>query len=156
VIETDMSTKLPAQLEAMQKSIDRLTDQNISVVHQSPTCAICGRSDHFAINCGWGGPAEGDVEQVNALNNNFRPQNNSYSNTYNSGWRIHPNFSWRNNKDNKSQNPNQNLNQNRPTQGYKQRQFDQGATQKSNLEQMMERVMCGLEEFMQDQRMINQ
>jgi hypothetical protein len=35
-------------------------------------------------------------------------------------------------------------------------QFDQGAQQKSNLEQMMERVMRGKEEFMQDQRRINQ
>jgi hypothetical protein len=76
VIETDISTKLAAQLEAMQKSIDRLTNQNISAVHQSPTCAICGGGDHLAINYNWGGSAEGDAEQVNVLNNNYRPQNN--------------------------------------------------------------------------------
>jgi hypothetical protein len=139
VIEMDISTKLAAQMEAMQKNIDRLTNQNISAVHQSPTCAICGRGDHLIINYNWGRSAEGDAEQVNAFNNNFRPQNNPYSNTYNPGWRNHPNIY----QYNQSQNPNQHPNQNRPIQGYGQRQFDQGAPQKSNLEQMMERVMRG-------------
>jgi len=38
------------------------------------------------------------VEQVNAMQKfNPRPQNNPYSNTYNPGWRNHPNFSHRNN-----------------------------------------------------------
>jgi Retrotransposon gag protein len=92
VVETDISTKLAAQLEAMQKSIDRLTNQNIPAIHQSPTCAICGGNDHLAINYNWGRSAEGDAEQVNVLNNNFRPQNNPYSNTYNPGWRNHLNF----------------------------------------------------------------
>jgi hypothetical protein len=73
VIETNISTKLVAQLEAMQKNIDRLTNQNISAVHQSPTCAICGEGDHLAINCNWGEFAEGDAEQVNILNNNYQP-----------------------------------------------------------------------------------
>jgi hypothetical protein len=124
VIETDISTKLAAQMEAMQKSIDRLTNQNISAVHQSPTCAICGGVNHLAINYNWSGSAEGDAEQVNILNNNYQPQNNPYSNTYNPGWRNYPNFSWRNNQDNQPQNMNQNSNQNRSNQGYGQRQFD--------------------------------
>jgi hypothetical protein len=62
----NISTKLAAQMEVMQKSIDRLTNQNISAVHQSPTCAIYGEDDHLAINCNWGRSAEGDAEQVNA------------------------------------------------------------------------------------------
>ncbi|KAA3487902.1 reverse transcriptase [Gossypium australe] len=33
-------------------------------------------------------------EQINYMGNNPRPQNNPYSNTYNAGWRNHPNFSW--------------------------------------------------------------
>ena len=32
------------------------------------------------------------------MSNFFRQQNNSYSNTYNPGWKSHPNFSWNNNK----------------------------------------------------------
>jgi hypothetical protein len=110
VIEMDILTKFAAQMEAMQKSIDRLTNQNIPTVHQSPTCAIYGRGNRLAINYNWGGSAEGDIEQVNAFNNNFRPQNNPYSNTYNPGWRNHPNFY----QDNQPQNPNKHPNQNRP------------------------------------------
>jgi hypothetical protein len=93
VIETDILTKLAAQLEAIQKSINRLTNQNISAVYQSPTCVVCDGGDHLAINCNWGGSAEGDAEQVNILNNNYWLQNNPYSNSYNPGWRNHPNFS---------------------------------------------------------------
>jgi Retrotransposon gag protein len=93
VIEMDISTKLTTQMEAMQKSIDRLTNQNISAVHQSLTCAICGGGDHLAINYNWGRSVEGDAEQVNVLNNNYRPQNNPYSTSYNPRWINHPNFS---------------------------------------------------------------
>jgi hypothetical protein len=113
VIERDISTKLAAQMEAIQKSIDRLTNQNISAVYQSPTCAICGGGDHLAINCNWERSAKGDAEQVNAFNNNFRPQNNPYSNTYNPRWRNRSNFYL----DNQPQNSNQHPNQNRPIQG---------------------------------------
>jgi hypothetical protein len=109
VIEMDISTKLATQMEAMQKSIDRLINQNISAVHQSLTCAICGGGDHLAINYNWGRSVEGDAEQVNAFNNNFKSQNNPYSNTYNPGLRNHLNFF----QDNQPQNSNQHPNQNR-------------------------------------------
>jgi hypothetical protein len=55
-----------------------------------------------------------DQEQANYVGqNNYPPKNNSYSNTYNAGWRNHPNFSWSNNQN--VQNP----------QGH-QRNFQQG------------------------------
>ncbi|XP_057248258.1 uncharacterized protein LOC130590231 [Beta vulgaris subsp. vulgaris] len=39
------------------------------------------------------------TEHVNALlNTNTRPQNNPYSNTFNPGWKHHPNFSYKNNQ----------------------------------------------------------
>ncbi|KAA3461342.1 reverse transcriptase [Gossypium australe] len=34
-----------------------------------------------------------ESKQMNYMGNNSRPQNNPYSNTYNLGWRNHPNFS---------------------------------------------------------------
>ena len=39
------------------------------------------------------------MEQANYVGNQFqkRQANNPYSNTYNPGWRNHPNFSWSNN-----------------------------------------------------------
>jgi hypothetical protein len=126
--ETDALTKLGAQMEAMQRKFDQM---NVSAVSQFNPCAICGGTDHLPINCTLGMSSEGEIEQVNALNNNFRPQNNPYSNTYNPGWRNHPNFSWRNDQNA----PNQN--QTRPNQGFSPRQFEYGP-QKSNLEKMME------------------
>ncbi|KAA3456048.1 Retrotransposon gag protein [Gossypium australe] len=33
-------------------------------------------------------------EQVHYMGNTFKSQNNPYSNTYNPGWKNHPNFSW--------------------------------------------------------------
>jgi hypothetical protein len=59
VIEIDMSTKLAAQLEVIQKSIDRLTNQNVSAVHESPTYAIYSGGDNLTINYNWGGSTEG-------------------------------------------------------------------------------------------------
>ena len=42
---------------------------------------------------------DGCQEQDNFVGNQFpgRQANNPYSNTYNPGWRNHPNFSWSNN-----------------------------------------------------------
>ena len=34
-------------------------------------------------------------DQVNALQSFQRPGNDPFSNTYNPGWRNHPNFSWK-------------------------------------------------------------
>jgi hypothetical protein len=59
VIEIDISTKLAVQMETMQKSIECLTNQNVSAVHQSPTCVICGGGGNLTINCNWGGSTEG-------------------------------------------------------------------------------------------------
>ncbi|KAG8490839.1 hypothetical protein CXB51_014030 [Gossypium anomalum] len=47
-----------------------------------------------------------EEEQVNYIgNNNFISQNNPYSNTYNAGWRNHPNFSWGGQGNQRPQNP---------------------------------------------------
>ncbi|XP_075504562.1 uncharacterized protein LOC142542001 [Primulina tabacum] len=37
-----------------------------------------------------------DEETVNFVGNQWRQQSNSYSSTYNSGWKHHPNLSWKN------------------------------------------------------------
>ena len=60
----------------------------------------CQQGESYSQNC--------SIEQLNALNNfNGRPQGNSYSNTYNPGWRNHPNFSWSNQGENQALNLNQ-------------------------------------------------
>ena len=59
---------------------------------QSPTtaCHWCG-GEHPSEACQ--GPSTS--KQVNAIGNNFQPpQLNPFSNTYNAGWKQHPNFGW--------------------------------------------------------------
>ncbi|KAG8496897.1 hypothetical protein CXB51_008079 [Gossypium anomalum] len=48
-------------------------------------------------------------------NNNFRSQNNPYSNTYNAGWNNHPNFSWGSQGNQRPQNPQETRFQNTET-----------------------------------------
>ena len=52
-----------------------------------------------------GGPGPGEEGEVQAMDNyNPRPRNDPFSNTYNPGWRNHPNFSWSNNNNQNSGN----------------------------------------------------
>jgi hypothetical protein len=102
------------------------------VIH-SPSCEICGAIEHIALECPLSIPQE-NLENVNMLNNFNRPQNNPYSQSYNPGWRNHPNFSYKNNQDTVSQNVPQ-------QQSFAPRQFEPQIPQKYNLELMMEQFM---------------
>ena len=68
-------------------------------------------------------------EQLNYIGNNPRPQNNPYSNTYNAGWRNHPNFSWSGQGNQKPQ----------PLLGYQQPPYQQ--EKKLNLEEMLSKFI---------------
>jgi len=48
---------------------------------------------HASVDCPCVGEFDGVIEKMNVAE--FSPTNNPYSNTYNYGWRNHPNFSWR-------------------------------------------------------------
>lgn len=95
--ETDALTKLTAQVEAVQRRFEQM---NVLVVTQTTSFAIYDGTDHLSINCNWRMSSEWNVKQANAMNNNFRSQNNLYSNTYNPRWKNHPNFLWRNDQGN--------------------------------------------------------
>ncbi|KAG8501134.1 hypothetical protein CXB51_003228 [Gossypium anomalum] len=71
-----------------------------------------------------------EKEQVNYMgNNNFRSQNNPYSNTYNAGWKNHPNFYWGGQENQRPQNP----------QGFQQPHYQQ--EKKPNLEEMLSKFI---------------
>ncbi|XP_062100169.1 uncharacterized protein LOC133806049 [Humulus lupulus] len=97
VHELDAINALTAQVASLTKQLQ----QNIvstSAIQMAARCEICGGS-HFFYQC----PASNnnipmDQTQVQAVGNFQRPFNNPFSNTYNAGWRNHPNFSWRNNQ----------------------------------------------------------
>ena len=62
-------------------------------------CQLCGTTDHDINSCQLTAPApETQVEDANYVNNFNRGQRNDpFSNTYNPGWRQHPNLSYGNN-----------------------------------------------------------
>ena len=102
------------------------------------SCEYCG-GGHSTLECqGRFSSQDPSIEQLNALNNFQRNQGNPYSNTYNSGWRNHPNFSWSNQEG--GQIANQGFKQ--PPPGFQQMNtFHQQRENKSNLESMMEKFL---------------
>ena len=96
--EVSSNSNMAAEIAALNRKIDQMSVKSVNNSSPLP-CSICGGTDHLAINCGVSN--EGSYEDVNAINQgNFQPNNNPYSNTYNPGWRNHPNFSWRQNDQN--------------------------------------------------------
>ena len=85
--ENDVLTRLSTQVETLAKQLGNLTANAIHT--QSASCDFCG-GDHSNGQCD-----ENQTDQAFFVGN--RQQNNPYSNTYNPGWRNHPNFSWKNN-----------------------------------------------------------
>ena len=83
-------------LSTLTKRFDKLLCMN--KVSNAPSmqavCSICTSPMHASINCPCVGKSDCVTEQVNVAHG-FPQSNNSYSNTYNHGWRNHPNFSWR-------------------------------------------------------------
>src|SRR3954471_19877889 len=96
--EGKIDLKLPEQVVKMEDQIAaeverRLKKMNIgtqTVAQVEPVkavlCEICG-GPHFAMHCV---ATQEQVEQIHMLR-----QNNPYANTYNPGWKNHPNFSWK-------------------------------------------------------------
>src|ERR1044072_10086 len=102
----ESNKKLSKQMAVMQQQFQAA---QIMDIH----CGNCGGS-HASEDCG------PDLEEeVKVLGSN---QNNPYSNTYNPGWRNHPNFSWREQGDNGQGNNFQHPYQNQRFQGQSSRQ----------------------------------
>ena len=84
-------------MNAMTQKLDKLNVHVVNSCAPSPLCDRCGALDHVTENCQVGNPfAPSHVEHV-AYVNNFqpRPNNDPYSNSYNPGWKQHPNFSYK-------------------------------------------------------------
>ncbi|XP_017972490.1 PREDICTED: uncharacterized protein LOC108660447 [Theobroma cacao] len=89
--------QVAAEVAALSKKFDTL---GVHTVQNSFTvCKMCGDS-HSSDQCSY------NSASVHFVGNFNRQQNNPYSNTYNSGWRNHPNFSWNNNAGPSNPNPN--------------------------------------------------
>ncbi|PIN12571.1 DNA-directed DNA polymerase [Handroanthus impetiginosus] len=86
VIEVDQVTALNAKIDFFNAIHEKFWLQ-----HTPVTCEECGEG-HPSDQC------PHSVESIQFVSNARKPQNNPYSNTYNPGWRQHPNFSWNNNQ----------------------------------------------------------
>ncbi|XP_058759534.1 uncharacterized protein LOC131632822 [Vicia villosa] len=82
--------RVNAKVDALTQKIENLTVAPVAAVATvSPNCEICGMPGHAAPECHL--LAGVSPEPVNYA------QGNPYSNTYNPGWKNHPNFSYKNN-----------------------------------------------------------
>ncbi|XP_073281946.1 uncharacterized protein [Primulina huaijiensis] len=141
---TDFSA-ITAQLDVLNRKLDGLNRGSTTMRLQEILCEKCG-GEHFVKDCEDDNPFyvqnEAPVNQIGLHN---RPRNYPHSNTYNPGWRQHPNFSWG------GQNS-----QNRPQGGQlygKQpmHRSDPPREEKTNLEQMMSKFISSTETKLQNQ-----
>lgn len=88
VYDVDGMNMLNAKVDNLVKLFGKLGNVN-SVSDFSPvlSCDLCGGT-HNSSDCM-------QTEQAQFVGNFNRQQNNPYSQTYNPGWRNHPNFSWK-------------------------------------------------------------
>ncbi|KAL5549463.1 hypothetical protein UlMin_004694 [Ulmus minor] len=129
---------------------------------ETVSCVFCG-GGHVYDDCP-NNPVSvnyvGNYNQGNYNSGSYNRGNNPYSNTYNPGWRQHPNFSWSNQTGQSSNNPNRPINPNvTAPPGFQQQQGQrplnptQSAPQErgDSLEAMMRAFMNKTETHIQNQ-----
>ena len=86
IYEVETFTALQAQIATLSK---KLETQTVNAVAMPSPCGTYGGPHNNGECVNW----QAQQEQVNFVgNNNFQNNNNPYSNTYNAGWRNHPNL----------------------------------------------------------------
>jgi len=94
---------LPAKFASLARKVEALEFKKSGQLKsvQDIVCQICEMNEHATNDC----PILPSFEerlhkQAHALNIFQRPNHNPYSQTYNPGWRNHPNFSWKSGNNN--------------------------------------------------------
>ncbi|XP_042957986.1 uncharacterized protein LOC122293473 [Carya illinoinensis] len=91
---------LRAKLTLLSRKVEAMELKKVKEVHAVPKfsekCGICEDHGHSTNECPMI-PAFKEVllDQSNAVNMIHKPYSGPNSNSYNPGWRSHPNFSWR-------------------------------------------------------------
>lgn len=97
IYEVKSLNHMNAKMDALAQKVESLVINPIATITAiKPECKICGTPRHITVECSL--LAEPSPYQVNYA------QGNPYSNTYNPGWKNHPNFSYNNNNSNLPQN----------------------------------------------------
>ena len=103
VYELDAIAALTAQVATLTR---QLGSMKVNAIQASPLSYEHSSDPHSTVSCQTTSPFETpQLEQANFISNFNRQQHNPYSNTYNPGWRNHPNFSWGNNQHNPKPSP---------------------------------------------------
>jgi len=121
----------------MTKRLDKL---NVNAINSSalPPCEICGSIKHISLHYPIGSPFSQGPNEANYVQIfNTRSTNDPNSNTYNPGWKNHPNLSYRPNPNPMNMLP---MNARVPA-SFPRPLFPSQIPQKSNLKLMMENML---------------
>ncbi|KAL0405596.1 UNVERIFIED_CONTAM: hypothetical protein Slati_3873500 [Sesamum latifolium] len=91
-----LSFQMIAQMTALTHKVDNLGAAMWNGASIGP-CGACGQMGHWSQDCKVGNQFS-IYEDANFVSHGGRSNFNPYSNTYNPGWRSHPNFLWSNNQ----------------------------------------------------------
>ncbi|KAL5549722.1 hypothetical protein UlMin_004953 [Ulmus minor] len=148
----------PASVSSPVSAISPVVIEPSNSSVETVSCVFCG-GGHVYDDCPNNPVSVHYVGNYNSGNYNsgsYNRGNNPYSNTYNPGWRQHPNFSWSNQTGQSSNNPNRPINPNASAPpGFQQQQGQrpQPAPQErgDSLESMMRAFMNKIETHIQNQ-----
>ena len=143
VHELDAMTALTAQVSSLT-SVLKSMNVNSGMKPQHPTaasCTYCGE-EHLFDQCP-SNPASA------CYVGNFNRNHNSYSNTYNPGWRQHPNFSWNSQGQNAGSSSTPNRPQHPP--GFPPQARTQPVEQSSSMESLLKEYMAKNDAIIQNQ-----
>ena len=143
------------EIARLMKEIQKLSARESVKEIKHEQCQVCGEHGHTALNC-YG--EETSYEQVNVMNVGYQKgRNDAFTNTYNPGWRNHPNFSWRNNNAQQPESSQTTIQPYRPPQQRAQynyggqQQYQQSRAQEGTLEERFNTLMESFEKSRVDQ-----
>ncbi|XP_050919174.1 uncharacterized protein LOC127136685 [Lathyrus oleraceus] len=144
-----MEDQIAAEVERRLKKMAIDTQAVVQVQPVQPTqasnCEICG-GPHLTAHC------VATAQQIEEIK--FLRQNNPYSNTYNPGWKNHPNFSWKDQQGNVQNQPLQQQFRPQQQQPYQQpqQQFQQQVPRKVDWEIAIEKMAVQSSQFQEETR----
>ncbi|KAL0411765.1 UNVERIFIED_CONTAM: hypothetical protein Slati_3766200 [Sesamum latifolium] len=133
----DAVLALSAQMNALTHKVDNLGAAMWNGAPMGP-CGACGQMGHWSQDCQVGN-LHIINEDANFVSHGGRSNFNPYSNTYNPGWRSHPNFSWSNNQ------------QQGPAGHHQPRQVQPPQEKKSNIEDVLSKFITAADTRFQSQ-----
>lgn len=100
--ESEAYSLMLSKIDSLARKVEGLStsssgSQTAHMVQSPPVCEMCG-ANHLSSSCPLIASGSGSSEQLAYAQNFQRPGYNPYAQTYNPGWRNHPNFSYGNNQ----------------------------------------------------------